>query len=353
MSYPSLREFLFALLLFITVLALVFASRYNRLYSPQTLDTEQSVVLHIHERIGLDQLHAKFDSLGVEIDREELLWAGSILGWRNFRPGRYEIGYELSYDTFLSNLARGIQDPGNVIVHSGIDIPIFSQRLSRQLFADSASIAAQFADTSDIALELGLTGEELFARMLPNTYQMYWTSNPENVVRRIYREFSQRIENQLDQQIAESDFDLNEIVIMASIVEWEARHSDEKPKISGLYINRLNRNMLLQADPTVLYALGERRRILFEDYRFDHPYNTYIHAGLPPGPITNPDEASIRAVLNPEEHDYLFMVATPEGTHEFNRTFEEHRTSSERWRRWIREQYRIAREREEAENAGQ
>jgi len=188
------------------------------------------------------------------------------------------------------------------------------------------------------------------SRMLPNTYQMYWTSTPERVVRRIFREFTTGINERFRNEIEESQFTLDEIVILASIVEWEARHQEEKPKISGLYINRLDRNMRLQADPTVLYALGERRRILYEDYRFEHPYNTYLYSGLPPGPITNPDEPSIRSVLEPEEHDYLFMVATPDGNHVFNRTFEEHRQSSSEWREWLREQYRIKREREREES---
>lgn len=349
MKYPTLREFISAALLFIIVFAVIFGSRNSRLYSAHSFNTEGVEVLHIYERIGLSELYEKLDSLGMNVDRDELLWAGSILGWRNFRPGRYEIHEDTSYDQLLSNMARGIQDPGNVLVHPGIDVPIFSQRLASQLFADSASIAAQFTDTSAIAVELGLTGEELFARMLPNTYQMYWTSSPENVVRRIHSEFTERIANRLAAQIEESQFTLDEVIVLASIVDWEARHPEEKRTISGLYINRLNRNMLLQADPTVLYALGERRRILFEDYRFEHPYNTYLNPGLPPGPITNPEESSIRAVLNPEEHEYLFMVATPDGHHEFNRTFDEHRKSSENWRTWLREQYRIKREIEEAQ----
>ena len=197
------------------------------------------------------------------------------------------------------------------MVHSGIDASILSERLSQQMQADSVSFAEQLTDSSDLAQELGLTGEELFSRMLPNTYQLYWTSSPEAVVRRLYDEFEEKVKIGLADEIAQSTYTLNEVVTLASIVEWEARDSNEKARISGLYQNRLERNMRLQADPTVIYAMGERRRLLYEDYSFDHPYNTYMNAGLPPGPITNPDLRSIRAVLNPEEHNFLFMVATP------------------------------------------
>lgn len=328
---------------------IVFESRMQRLYNAGTIQSPEPVVLHLHERTGLDGLAVQLEEIGVDFNRDELFWAGRVLGWRNFRPGRYEIPGPVSYDSFLSKMARGIQDPANVTVLSGTDIGRLSAHLARQMRADSTEFADLFADSSDLALELGLTGEELFSRMLPETYQIYWTSNAENTVRRIYNEFDRNIAQRLNSQIEESPFTLNEVIILASIVEWEARHAEEKPIVSGLYINRLNRNMRLQADPTVLYALGERRRLLFEDYRFDHPYNTYIIRGLPPGPITNPDRVSIQAVLNPVEHDYLYMVATPDGSHVFNRTFEEHRRSSAEWRNWIQEQYRIKRQREREE----
>ena len=100
----------------------------------------------------------------------------------------------------------------------------------------------------------------------------------------------------------------------------------------------MNRGMRLQADPTVSYALGRRGRLSVRDYRFEHPYNTYRINGLPPGPITNPAISSIRAVLAPEEHDYLFMVARPDGYHNFSRTFAQHQRYVAEWRRWLREQ---------------
>lgn len=352
MIYPTLREFLAALIIFFLCFTAVFGVRYSRLYSEESISSAGTVELFVYERIDLEELYTTLDSVDVTVDYDEFMWAGNLLGWRTFRSGRYEIDSNISYPALLSNMARGIQDPGNVVVHSGITPELLSERLARQLKADSISFSKQFTDSSEIALELGVTGEELFSRMLPNTYQMYWTSTPKAVVRRIYREFEEHVASDLSQEIARSSFTLDEIITLASIVEWEARDATEKARISGLYQNRLNRNMRLQADPTVLYALGERRRLLYEDYTFDHPYNTYLNAGLPPGPITNPDLHSIRAVVNPEEHEYLFMVATPEGSHDFNETFNEHRESSENWRRWIREQYRIKRqvEREEAVN---
>lgn len=351
--HPFSKKEAFSLaLLFVVVFACTFGWRNIRLYSSHAISSETSVALLLPERTGLSEFVEHLDSLEVEYNKDELLWAGRVHGWRYFQPGRYEINEPVSYPDFLSKMARGIQDATRVTVLSGTDRDRLSTLLAVQLRADEEEFREQFTDSSSVALELGLTGEELFARMLPNTYDIYWTASPENVVKRIHAEFERMIANGYRDQINEHSLSLDEIITMASIVEWEARFPDEKPKISGLYLNRLERNMLLQADPTVLYALGERRRILFEDYRYDHPYNTYIYSGLPPGPITNPDETSIRSVLEPEDHDYLFMVATPEGGHRFSRTFEEHRQASAEWRRWIQEQYRIRdqREREEAES---
>lgn len=352
MNYSLKKEIAISLVLLLTVFALVFCSRNLRLYNPEAIRSEEGVALLLYEQTTLEELPVLLDSLDVEYDEEELLWAGRIHGWRNYRSGRYEINGGVSYGDFLSKMGRGIQDEALITVLSGTDINRFSSHLGLQLKASADEIKEIFTDSSEVASELNLSGEELFARMLPNSYKVFWNSSPANVIKRIHGEFEKTIAGQYQQKIEQTPFSLNEVVILASIVEWEARFKEEKPKISGLYLNRLERNMRLQADPTVLYALGEKRRILFEDYKYDHPYNTYLHSGLPPGPITNPDENSIAAVLEPEEHDYLFMVATPEGGHIFTETFQEHREVSAEWRRWIREQYRIrdARERREKEN---
>ncbi len=351
MNFLSFRNFIKYLLLFSVVAVLVYGSRQYRLYGESAIYTDEPAELYIYEMSDLDFLQEELARINVRFSDTDLKWASETLGWRRFQPGRYELSGEYTFSELFSKLGRGIQDPTRVTVIPGTDIGRLSRSLASQLRPDSSEFAVLFSDSSEIALENDLTGEELFARMLPNSYDMYWTISAENSVERLLNEFNQRVVNGLREDIENHKLSLDEILTLASIVEWEARDNSEKPKISGLYQNRLDRRMLLQADPTVLYALGERRRLLFADYQFEHPYNTYLHAGLPPGPITNPDFSSIRAVLFPEDHNYLYMVATPEGTHQFSRTFQEHRQASERWRQWIREQYRIKREREqEADN---
>lgn len=346
MDHFSFREFIVLLSVFIIVALFTYSSRSIRLYSSEGIKVSEPVDLFLYERTSLAELTELMDGLDIDFDRDELNWAGQTLRWRVYSPGRYFIEENISYSDFLSKLARGLQDPVRVTILPGIDMGRLSRNLSLQLRADSLSFREIFNDSSSVALELDLTAEELFSRMLPNTYEYYWTSEPEQIIRRVHREFNLAVEGGYSQEIENNSLNLDEIIILASIVEWEARVNEEKSRISGLYLNRLDKGMMLQADPTVVYALGERRRLLFVDYEFDHPYNTYRIRGLPPGPITNPALSSIRAVLFPEEHDYLFMVATPEGSHRFSRTFQEHQAASEEWRRWLREQVRIGRERE-------
>jgi len=347
MNYYSLSDIVKLVLLFLVVALLVYGSRQYRLYAEGAIEAEDSTEVLIYETSELDFLIDELNEKNIQFSKEGLEWASETLGWRRFQSGRYELEGEYTFYDLFSKLGRGIQDPTRVTIIPGTDIGRLSRSLSLQLRPDSSEFAALFSDSAEVAVEHNLTGETLFARMLPDSYDMYWTTSAENAVERLLGEFERRVAIGLSEEIDRHELTLDEVVTLASIVEWEARDNAEKPKISGLYQNRLERGMLLQADPTVLYALGERRRLLFADYQFEHPYNTYLNRGLPPGPITNPDLSSIRAVLNPEEHDYLYMVATPEGTHQFSRTFQEHRQASEKWRRWIREQYRIKREREQ------
>lgn len=329
------------------VLCVVALSRSSRINSHHaiTFSTEKEVILD--KTTDLDSLIEimKEDPEAVELNEEELRWAAGLLGWKRFSKGRYTFEGNYSYENILSKMARGIQDPVSVVLLPGITAERLAAGLAAEFEFTESEMMAALTDSSFLA-EKNWSKEDLMGRMLPETYLMYYTSGPEDVRRKILAEFTRQVREPYSERAAELDRDLSEIITMASIVEWEAVDTDEKKTISGLYWNRLNRGMLLQADPTVNYAVGERRRLLFEDYKTEHPFNTYVNPGLPPAPVTNPSLSSIEAALYPEEHDYLYMVANPEGGHTFTRSFEAHKRESEKWRKWIREQYRIKRERE-------
>lgn len=338
-------ELVTGILTLVVVFVMSFISRQMRITGSDSISSEKGIELILHDKTGIDDLAEMLLEKKAIEDKDELLWVGKMLGWRTFRRGRYVIDGAYSYNVFLSKLARGIQDPVSVTILPGTDIQRFSDQLSKNLSFDIEAVEGIFED-EDFLASLQLNKGQLFGRMLPNTYLMYWTVSPEEAVNRILNEFESTISNPFSAVADELDLTIDEVTALASIVEWEAEHEEEKARISGLYWNRLNKNMYLQADPTVNFAVGERRRLLFEDYEVDHPYNTYRNKGLPPSAVTNPGISSIKAALEPEQHSYIYMVANPEGGHIFTRTFEEHQVESEKWRKWLRKQFRLKREKE-------
>jgi UPF0755 protein len=342
----TLKQLGLGIFLLILVFVLTLSSRNIRISQSKAIISTNDADIYISEDIKLSQLIEILESANIEFDKEELKWVSPLLGWRTFKRGHYNFDGEYSYNDFLSKLAFGSQDPITVTILPGIDLERFARNLSSDMSFDSVAIMNVFNDSS-FAAKFSLSKEQMFGRMLPDTYKIYWTSDAESTIKKILDEFDSRVSITYKDRAKELGYSINEITAMASIVEWEANIEDEKPIVAGLYWNRLKKRMYLQADPTISFAVGERRRLLLEDYKVDHPFNTYIRYGLPPGPVTNPSLQTIKATLYPEDHDFLYMVANPEGGHLFNETYEEHLVDAEKWRSWIRKQYRIKRQREQ------
>lgn len=342
-----MKNILIYLIAFLIGFSAIYLNRVYRLNQSDAISAETTQVLYLNEDISIDELSDKLDQLQLDYNPEDLKWAASILGWSNFRKGRYEIEEAVAYDDFFRKLARGQQDPGNVTIIPGVTKESFAMRIGAQMHFDADDLLDTMQDP-EVLEEFEIEEHLLFGRMLPDTYQVYWTSSPEAFLRRMLREFDERVVRAHSDRMEELGKTTDEIVTLASIIEGESNRNDEKAKISGLYWNRLNNYWRLQADPTVSYAVGERRRLTYADYRVDHPYNTYNFKGLPPGPINNPSYSSIRAALYPDDHDYYYMVATPEGHHAFSESYSEHLRKSREWTEWLREQRR-ERDRREAE----
>jgi UPF0755 protein len=336
---------LVGLLCLLSVGLTTYLSRQLRISDQDAISSEIAVEIILYQKTDLNDLSQILLDQGVIDSPDNLRWAGKMLGWKTFRKGRYVVEGGYSVDVFLSKLSRGIQDPVDVTILPGIDRERFAEQLSEPLHFSEKEVLELFEDSTFLS-EKGLSAEQLLGRMLPETYLIYWTASPGDVVNRILKEFDNLVVRKYQDDIPSPRYSLDDLVALASIIEWEAYNDDEKARISGLYWNRLKRRMRLQADPTVNFAVGERRRLLFEDYEIDHPFNTYKVYGLPPAAITNPSLSSIDAAFNPEEHNFLYMVASPEGGHVFTSNFEAHQRESEKWRQWLREQYRIKRQKE-------
>ncbi len=251
------------------------------------------------------------------------------------KAGHYRLTAGASYRDILETLRAGSVVTYPLTIPEGLTIREVADRLAEFTGASIDSVR-MFLNDSIRATEFGVPGPTLEGYVFPETYRFAEGVGLHTILSTIvarYHDFWGVAERD---RAAELGLNEREAVTLASIVEEEARVGSERAIIAGVYLNRLEIKMLLQADPTVQYALGEpKARLLYRDIDAvaDHPYNTYTQPGLPPGPIASPGEASLRATLQPAEHDYLFFVARTDGSHEFTRTIRDHNNAKNRIRR--------------------
>ncbi len=250
------------------------------------------------------------------------------------KSGQYRLPESASWEEILDAIRSG-----RVVTHPVTIPPGFTLR---QIVPRVAAVAGVPADTvlalardSALAAELGVPGPHLEGYLFPETYRFAAGISPGEALATMVRSYREFWGEEERVRLDSLEMTEREIVTLASIVEREARVAGERPVIAGVYVNRLEEGMRLQADPTVQYLLDRpKERLLYADIERvgDSPYNTYTHAGLPPGPIASPGAASLRAALNPADVPYLYFVARPDGTHIFTRTREEHVAAKERVR---------------------
>jgi len=253
---------------------------------------------------------------------------------RQLKAGQYTFHRGDSVLSILTTLVRGMSGQNLVTVREGQTARDLANLFEERLGVDPEVFLAAVADSA-LRAEAGCDGPTLEGYLFPDTYAFLPTTSAETIVRTMAAQ-ARRV---LDEELARGgpialEFTPHEILTLASIVEAEAQLASERPRIAAVYLNRLRRKMLLQADPTVQYALGgHRARIFYSDLRIESPYNTYMHPGLPPGPIGNPGRGSIQAVLHPTPGSReLFFVARGDGGHIFSETGEAHVAAVERTR---------------------
>lgn len=250
------------------------------------------------------------------------------------KPGNYAIRPGDSMRDICLRLLSGNQTPVNLVIPSVRTLDRLAGTVGRQLMTDSASVMALLTDAHFLD-SLGYTSATAPCIFIPNTYEVYWTMTPEQFVTRMLKENKRFWDDSRMAKAKAQGLTPNEVMTLASIIDEETAKDDEKVMVAGLYLNRLKRGMLLQADPTVKYALGdfELRRILYVHLQTDSPYNTYRYVGLPPGPIRIPSMSAIESVLNPTRHSYLYMCAKEDfsGYHNFAATLTQHNANARRY----------------------
>lgn len=255
---------------------------------------------------------------------------------RLVKPGRYIFDKDLSYNELINILRSGRQNPVNVTFNNVRTLNELAGKIGKQINADSAQIMEFFSNPGNYSKD-GFTRENVISVFIPNTYQFFWNTTASQLYSRMLGEYHKFWNKERLSKAREENLDPVEVEIIASIIDDEVAKADEKPRIAGVYLNRIKRGIPLQACPTIKFALNDFTitRVLKKYLEIDSPYNTYRHKGFPPGPIGCPTIEGIDAVLNAEKHDFLFFAAKADfsGYHNFSRTLAEHNRYAAQYQR--------------------
>lgn len=261
----------------------------------------------------------------------------------NVKAGKYRIKNGMDNNAIINSLRSG-NIPVKVAFNNQETLTDLAGRISQQIEADSTVLVDTFK-AADFLNANGFNEDTALAMYIPNSYEFFWNTSAEGFRQRMFKEY-ERFWN--DDRLAKAkslDMSPQEVIALAAIVHKETAKVDERPRVAGVYLNRLRLGMPLQADPTVIYAIKKHtgdfdtviKRVLYKDLELDSPYNTYKVGGLPPGPIAMPDISAIDAVLNAEKHDYLYFVADVEnfGYHKFAKTLAQHNRNKVQYIQWV------------------
>ena len=261
----------------------------------------------------------------------------------NVKAGRFLIEPGMTNNDII-NAVRSRNMPLNVRFNNQERLEDLAGRIASQIEPDSLSLLKIMRD-STFLVNNNFTRENALSMYLPNQYEFYWNSSPEAFRNRMFNSWKSFWNDSRRAKAAALDLSPQEVTAVAAIVHKETAKNEERPTVAGVYINRLKNGIKLDADPTVIYSKKLKdqnfdqviKRVLYKDLEIDNPYNTYLHAGVPPGPIVTPDLSAIDAVLNYEKHDYYFFVADVKnfGYHKFAKTLSQHNANAAEYRRWI------------------
>ena len=326
----------------ISILSLIFIiDYYNKYYKPNTSFEAESIFLYVMK----DDSIAFRDSISKYIKSEKTFYkvAEKLEYLGNKKTGRFKIKRNIGNNEIVNSLKFN-NTPVNVTFNNQERVEDLAGRVSSQIYEDSISLLSAFRN-QDFLKKNNLNEMNVLSIFIPNSYNIYWNTSSENFRDRMLSEYNKFWNKERSEKAEQLGLTKLEVISLASIVQLESRKVDERPRVAGLYVNRLRDNMRLQADPTVIYTIKEYynnfdtiiRRVLYRDLKLDSKYNTYKIKGLPPGPFTKPDRSAIDAVLNYERHKYLFMVANPSnrGYHLFASDLAGHNRNKKAYIRWI------------------
>ena len=323
------------------ILSILFIDYYNKYYKDNTSFKDESIFLYI---VSNDSVLFT-DSISKYIKSEKTFYkVAERLGYLdNIKTGRFKINKGIGNKELVTSLKFN-NTPLTITFNNQERVENLAGRIAKQIYADSTALMNSFTD-KDFLVENKFNKENILSIFIPNSYQVYWDIEPDQFRDKMLLEYEKFWNKSRTEKAKNIGLTKKEVTSLASIVQKESVKVDERPIIAGVYINRLNTRMRLQADPTVIYSIKDYyknfdtiiRRVLYRDLRLNSRYNTYRINGLPPGPISMPDVSAIDAVLNYEKHKYIFFVADPynKGYHLFARNLSEHNRNKKVYTRWL------------------
>lgn len=323
---------------------LVVVFGYLKLVKSNTAFEENEVYVFIPSNSTYEEAKKVITPYVENIDAFE--WLASKRGYtENVKSGRFLLKKGMGNFKLVSALRQNL--PVMISYNNQERLENLVQRIAKKIEADSTELMQSFTDKTFLDKN-GFTKENVFTLFLPNTYEFYWNTSANEFRDKMLKEYKKFWTDERLKKAENLNMSPMQVSTLASIVHKETVKADERPRVAKVYLNRLDLGMPLQADPTIIYAkkIVDNnfnqiiKRVYYSDFTIDSPYNTYMYQGLPPGPIAMPDINAIDAVLNPENHDYIYFCASVErfGYHEFASTLSQHNVNAAKYAQWLNEQ---------------
>ncbi len=348
MNKPKRKRGLLKIVVFAMAAAIMVAGTiawqfYKKIYLPNVEIDNKEVFLYIatgsDENAVLDSLKA----MKVLKDVDAYLWMAEKKNYRgrNVVPGKYPLKDGMSNNELLNHLRAGNGRVDVAVQFNQIQTKAqLAGRLAHQIEPDSLDVYDWLTNPDSISA-YGFSEATIMAMFIPNTYYLTWNTSTPELMQRMAKEYKNFWTPERQAKAREAGLTQSEVVTLASIVYWETKKPEDMPKVAGVYMNRLKVGMPLQADPTLIFAIGDfaMKRVLNKDKEIDSPYNTYKYRGLPPGPILIPPIIFVDAVLNYEKHGYYYFVAKEDmsGDSYFAKTYEQHLVNARKYQRALNE----------------
>lgn len=333
----SFRIGVIIFLLLFAAAAYLVINYYNRIFDSAVRIDQHDPYLYVETGWNREELVNHLYAENILKDTASFIWTADQKSFLTPKPGKYALTNGMSNNDLVNLLRSGEQQPVKLTFNTIRTVEDLAGKVAPQIEADSLALIQAFRSPV-LADKYGFSSTTFFTLFIPNTYEFYWNTSAEEFIHRMAQEYKRFWSESRRAKAKAIGLSQSEVSILASIVQAEQMsHPDERPKVAGLYLNRLKRGMRLQSDPTLVYAIGDFsiNRVLNQHKSIESPYNTYLYAGLPPGPINLPELSSLEAVLNPEQHNFLYMCAKADfsGYHHFSKTLSQHTIYARQYQR--------------------